>query len=275
MDASNLTTGRPVFTSAKLVINKFTAVMPTPSTALSRLKRRARWVVNGEETDTKITEFGSYWRIHREGIEGKKVFSGRTFWDTAFGSPWKRFFIPSDAWKRLVTVQPKAAAPWRTPVGPTLQQISSEPERITVPGEKDHKVWSDRPMGEGFFVPTDASLRIFHRFAVLDPTVPIIRRPPVQFMGIGRFDFPAFTAWAEVSVGNVKKPWQAGAGFFADRSKFWIPHDPRPLRRVREAIQSSKSLRDKIMVKLGHRRPFTAAGKPVLADIDTVIVGEP
>jgi hypothetical protein len=33
-----------------------------PSTALSRLHRRAIWVINGVETDTRVTEFGSFFQ---------------------------------------------------------------------------------------------------------------------------------------------------------------------------------------------------------------------
>jgi hypothetical protein len=32
----------------------------TPSTAITRLRRRARWVVRGQETDITVSEFGSY-----------------------------------------------------------------------------------------------------------------------------------------------------------------------------------------------------------------------
>src|SRR5262249_1712238 len=50
---------------------------PTPSTALSRLRRRARWVVNGVETDITVTEFGSYFQLHMPAAAGVRFFANR------------------------------------------------------------------------------------------------------------------------------------------------------------------------------------------------------
>ena len=41
---------------------------------LAGIKRRARWIVRGKETDVTISEFGNYWRVHLPGIEdGSRV----------------------------------------------------------------------------------------------------------------------------------------------------------------------------------------------------------
>jgi phage tail P2-like protein len=240
----------------------------TPSTALSRLKRRVRWVENGVETDTRTTEFGNYFRVHRSGTEDGKIFSGRPV-NSA------RHYIPSDAWKRLLTIQPEASLPWRRSVSPSLQAVTSEPERVKISGVRDHKVFSGFPLWNAYFVPTDASMRIYQRYAVLDPSVHAVRRSPVQFMGVGRYGFPAFTAWADVRVGNVRNRWAAGIGYFVPRNKFWIPHNGEPLRQTRYAAVASKALRDKILLRVGPRPRFIAGGRPVLADIDTMIIGRP
>lgn len=79
---------------------------PTPSTALSRLKARARWVVNGVETDIRISNVGTVFRLHMPGLAGLRVFCNRPVAE--------RFYIPSDARFRLVTVAPAARLPWRS-----------------------------------------------------------------------------------------------------------------------------------------------------------------
>ena len=76
----------------------------------------------------------------------------------------RRHLIPSDAWKRIVTVAPKALLPWRSAIGPTLQAVESEPERVKVAGARGRSVFCDLPLNKAsFFVPTSATLRIFER----------------------------------------------------------------------------------------------------------------
>lgn len=238
------------------------AAFSTPSTAIERLKPRARWVEGGVETDMRVTNFGSYFQLHKRSSEGRQVYSGRPF---GLG----RHFLPSTAHERLVTIQPKAAMPWRGATTPTLQAVTSEPERIKVPGTRKYQVFSNLPVG-GYFSPTTAPLRIFNRYAVLDPSIRQFRRTPVQFMGVGRFGFPPFTAWAKVRVGGVVKRWQAGYGFMIPGTKFFLPHDGKPIEQVRLAIQSSKALRDKIMLVTGPEPKFLAGEVTVLAEIDTM-----
>lgn len=240
----------------------FGVCAPTPSTAIQRLRRRVRWIENGVETDIHTTEFGSYFQIHRSGIAGRRVFSNQTFHR-------RHCYIPSDAWKRLLTIRPVPQLPWRTALTPTLQAISAEPEIVKVSGLRKHSVFNNTPM-HGFFVPTSAPYRLFQRYAVLDPTIHAFRRHPCQFMGVGRYGFPPFTAWLDVSVRSKVSPWAAGFGFHHPRLKFWLPHDGRPMARVRQAARNAKSLRDKILIRMGRRLPFTAGGTPVLAGISTV-----
>lgn len=229
----------------------------TPSTALQRLHRRARWVEGGVETDTRVDEFGSYFRLHRQTLVGRRVISGMP------ARP-GRYLIPSDAWKRLVTIEPKARLPWRSATTPTLQAVTSEPERVKVAGTRGRGVFADVPL-RGFWVPTSAPLRIFQRYAVLDPSVREFRRGPVQFMGTGRFGFPAFTAWAEVTVGNVLNKRAAGFGFWLPRQKFFLPHNGKPIEEVRAAVRASKALRDKILLRIGKESKFVAGNSVVLA----------
>ena len=87
-----------------------TGMAATPSVALQHLQRRARWVIDGNETDTRVSNEGSTFRLHIKGAAGLKVFSRRPIG--------RRYFVVSDAWKRVVTVAPKAQLPWRSALVP-------------------------------------------------------------------------------------------------------------------------------------------------------------
>ncbi len=260
-------------------------VFAVKSDAINHLRNRVRWVVGGVETDVRTTEFGSYFRVHLTAPEDHKVISGRPF-----GIDGGRYYVPSTAHKRLLTVQPTQQLPWRSPVTPSLQAVLSEPELVKVSGDRNHSVFSGLPIAPrpsgwptvspprwgGYFVPTSAPYRIYRRYPVLDESVRMLRRSPVSFMGDGhRFGFPAFTAWVDVKVGNVQNQWAASWGYLIPGAKFWIPHDGKPVERVRAGVVASKSLRDKIMLRLGARLRYVGDGTPLLADIDTLIVGQP
>ena len=239
----------------------------TPSIAMQHLQRRARYVVDGVETDTRVSNEGSTFRLHIKGQAGLKVFSRRPIG--------RRFFVISDAWKRIVTVAPTAVLPWRSAVVPTLQAVESEPERIKVAGMRGRSVFSDVPISpRAFFVPTTAQLRIFERYPVLGPdTTP--RRPAVQFMGTGRYGFPAHTARVHLSVPGRRSPFAAGDGVFLPRRRFWMPHDPARLREARFGIRASMRLSDRILLKIGPVPRFVAGAVPFFAQIDKLIVGQP
>lgn len=236
-----------------------------PSDAIERLKRVARWIENGIETDVRVTDFGSYFQLHKSGLEDGSVFSGRTF-------NRRRHYIPSTARLRLLTINPTPTLPWRSQMTPSLQAVTSEPERVKVPGLRKHSVFTGTAMND-FFVPTTAPFRIYQRYAVLDHSVRQLRRTPIQFMGVGRYGFPAFTAWVSVTVTGQLSPKAAGFDYWVPKTKFYIPHDGRPVERVREAVVASKALRDKILLRIGPTPRFLAGERPVLAGIDNVPAG--
>jgi hypothetical protein len=235
------------------------------SSALQRLKRRARWVVDGQETDSRVSNIGTTFRLHLKGSAGKSVFSGR---------PCRhRFYAPSTAWRRLVTIAPTSRLPWRSPLTPTMQAVQSEPERITVPGTRGYSVFSNTPTRyRAFFVPSTAPLRIYQRYPVYDGST-MVRRPVVQIMGVGRYGFPPHTARVHLSVPGKRPAFKAGEGITGARKRFWISHDGSRLAEARAAIAASKRLSDKVLVKIGPVHRFVAGGAPIRADIDTVIVG--
>ena len=234
-----------------------------PSTAIERLKRRARYIVRGQETDVTVSEFGSYWRVHLRSQEDSKVFCDRPVS--------RRFYIPSDAAKRLITVTPRERLAWRSPVWASLEPITAEPERIVINGTRGHRVFCDWPMRRrAFYIPSDAWSRIYSRFPINDGSSEVQRRRPVQFMGVGRYGFPKYTAWVRVSLRSIHK-----RGVFSGvpvYRRFYLPHDPTPVRRARAAAMASKKLVDRVLLELGPVPRFVA-GRPFIAGVNSFIVG--
>lgn len=240
---------------------------PTPSTAIDRLKRRARWVVGGVETDTTVANVGSGFELRLKGEAGQRVFSG----DPSNGGA---YFIPSDAWKRLVIIEPQARLPWRSAVTPSMRAVISEPERVVVDGNAGYSVFCDEPARMGFFVPTTAPLRIFERYPVLGPdTTP--SRPVCQFMGVGRYGFPPHTAQVRASLPGKRLAEAAGEGIVALGPRYWLPHDHRPMTNLCLAASASKRLSDKVLLLTGPEPRFVAGQTPFIAGEDSLIVGRP
>jgi hypothetical protein len=243
-----------------------------PSTALQRLGRRARWVVKGVETDTRVITQGSVFQLLVKGTNRLGVFS-RTIVDH------RRFFVPSSAAQRIVTVAPATSQPWRSPVTPHLDAVTSEPELVQVRGTRDRGVFSGAGffskcfVRDGFFRPSTALYRIFWRFAVNDGTQ-LHRRPAIQFMGVGRYGFPAHTARLKVSMPGKRSRRQAGEGIAEPHTRFWLPHDGERIRNARRALIASKRVSDKLLIEYADR-PRIIAGQMFRAGIDTFIVGRP
>jgi phage tail P2-like protein len=246
-----------------------------PSEAKKHLVRKATWNVNGVDTDTPVQDFGSQYQLHLLGMAGEKVFS-----DTPSNA--KKFFIPSDAWRRIVTIAPKSVTPWRIPVGPTLQAIQAQPDLVAMPGQRGYGVYTGSNLKHGtgslmshknFFIPSTSKFRLFERYAVFDGSVPL-KRPNVQFMGVGRYGFPGHTSIMHVSVPGKRSRWAAASdGVFIPKTRFWVPHDPRPMELVRWSTQAAMRLSDKILIQSGPLAQFVA-GKPFLAGTG-FIVGKP
>jgi phage tail P2-like protein len=237
----------------------------TPSTALSRLHRRARYVVRGLEGDVTVSEFGTYWRVHLRGVAGQKVFSNRPIRPA-------RFLIPSDAASRLITVMPRERLSWRSPVWSSVEPVTSEPDRIVINGTRRQSVFCDVPMRQrAYYAPSDAWARIFERYAINDGSVELRKRRPVQFMGTSRYGFPKYSAWVGVSL-RSKRRWAVFDG--SPERHFFLPHDPTPVARAKRAVQAAKKLVDRMLLELGPVPRFVA-GRPFIAGVDSLIVGRP
>ena len=234
-----------------------------PSTALARMHRRARYVVNDAETDTRVSEFGSYFRLHIRSTTGLRSFSGRP----AAG----QFFMPSSAWRRLVTIQPASRLPWRGAVGPSLTAVASEPDRVKVAGVLSLRVIAGRPGFGQFFLPSTAHQRIFDRYAVHDGSRQL--RPPGRFfVGVDHFGWPPHTLRLTVSIPGKKQPWMAGDGIVLPHSRFFVPSDSRRrVERARRAVQAAARETDVVLLRIGPRLRFVA-GRPFIAGVDRYIV---
>lgn len=230
--------------------------------AISRLRRRARWVVNGTETDTKVEEFDSHFRMFLKGTLKHSVFSKQA-------STINRFYVPSTAHNRIVTIAPYSMAPWRSPVGPKLQAVNSEPELIAQRGLEGHAVYSGRCIGNRFFVPSRSAFRLFERYSVFDGSAPT-RRPSIQFMGVGRYGIPGHTAEIKVKMREKQNPYKAGEGIQVPKTRFWIPHNNSLFDSNRRAIVASKRRSDTIWID-SNTKPGFLAGLPAFAG-DPIVV---
>lgn len=228
-----------------------------PNNAAEHAKRRARWVVNGKETAAKVEQFGSAVRVQVPARRPLTVFSG-------IAITGKRFFVPSTAPQRIVTIQPVSTMPWRRDVGPRLTPVTSEPELVAQRGILPKAaVISKRCFGRRFFLPSTAGLRLFERYAVNDGSA-LVKRPAIQFMGVGRYGQPAHTAELKVRIRSKKSRIQAGEGVCVPRKKFWIPHDPKPLDLACRAAVSAKRKSDVILFDT-KTKPGFIAGLPFIA----------
>lgn len=245
-----------MFSGGQLYKSFFETTVTYPNDSIARTRRRARWVVDGVETDIRVEPFeGSFRLFITAPASPMAVFSKQPFGG--------RFFLPSTAAQRIVTIAPVSLSPWRTAAVPSLRPISVEPERIAQRAPRGPGVFCGDPVRGHYFVPSTAAIRLFERYPVANGTAPV-KPPSIQFMGIGRYGAPAHTAVLRTSIPTRASPVAAGEGAFAPRTRFWLPHDPRPLDRVCRAVQSAKRLTDRIKLDLGPRPRFLA-GQLLLA----------
>jgi hypothetical protein len=237
-----------------------------PSRAMLLLRRRARWVVGGAETDTRVSDFGGYFRLHPKGAAGSKVFCNRTVHG--------KFFQPSTAGERLITIMPTSLTPWRIPVSSSLAPVTAEPELIRERGRAGSRVFTGGFIGKGFLCPSRAWRLLYKRWAIAQG-YHMVKRPVIQFMNVGRYSFPAHTAYVRISAPGKRSKYAAGEGIASPKIKFWIPHDGSRMRLVAEAVRASKRESDRIMYYTGWRPRIVAGAESFIAGTDTFIVGRP
>lgn len=234
---------------------------PGPNEAVHRMRRRARWVVDGVETEARVEGLEGGYRIFQRATRASQAFSGRIVKGGVF-------FLPSTAGDRIVTVEPVSRSPWRAPVGPHLTPVASEPEIVAQPGQEAHEVYSGRPFGSRYYVPSRADHRLFERYSVFTRGA-AKTRPSIQFMGVGRYGMKPKTAELRVEIRSPLSPRKAGEGTSAPKSRFWIPHDGRPLERTCEAVNAARRLTDTVLLDTKNPSGFIAglpapAGEPII-----------
>lgn len=233
------TAGLRIFSGGRLYKSFLEGRFPYPSDAANRAAPRAVWVVDGVETDARVEQLDAVTiRVFRPGVRPLAVFSGLL--------RARAYFLPSTAATRIVTITPVANSPWRQAVGTALAPVTAEPELVVQSARPRQGVFGG-PIFRRFFLPSTAATRVFRRYAVNDGSVPV-RSPAIQFMGLGRYGFPAHTAELAITVRGRKRSYAAGEGAAAPHSRFWTPHDGGPLDRVLRAVRAWKRRSDVILV---------------------------
>jgi hypothetical protein len=234
-----------------------------PDQSAERTRRRARWVVHGVETDSRVENFESYFRVFGRGIRQQSVFCNTSMRRKG------KFLLPSTSADRVVTIEPVSISTWRTAVGRRLTPVTSEPELVAQSGLRGRSVYPrDILRSKHYFLPSKAPTRLFERYAVFDGSS-ASKRPSIQFMGFGRYGIPPHTAEIKIEIRDKQKPWKAGEGIATARKRFWIPHDDSRFSDVRRAVSSAKRLTDTVLLDTT-TRPGFIAGIPFSAG-DTFI----
>jgi hypothetical protein len=153
-----------------------------------------------------------------------------------------------------------------------MEPLTAEPDRLVYPSTRRRSVYCDVPMrlhGRDYYVPSDAWSRIYQRYSINDGSTELNSRRPVQFMGIGRYGFPKYTAWIGMSL-RSRRRYAVFSGI--TYRKYYQPHDPTPVKRAKIAVQASKKIADRILLELGPVPSFIA-GRTFLAEKQSFIVG--
>jgi hypothetical protein len=211
--------------------------------------------------------------VHLRSIEDGSVFTTRPIRPV----PPKRFYIPTTAPKRLITIMPRSRLSWRSPVWASMQPLTAAPDSVVIGSTRRRSVFCDVPSTgprvpnpfSWYYVPSDAWSRIFDRYSINDGSTELNSRRPVQFMGTGRYGFPKYTAWIGMSL-RSRRRWGVFDGL--PYRKFYLPHDPTPVQRAKTAVQAAKKIADKILLELGPVPSFVA-GRPFFAGQNKFIVG--
>lgn len=263
------TPGAPAFFEA----DRFTY----PNTAQERLARKARYIVNGEETDILVTEFGVGFRLHLRKAKPDIQFDG-DFMDTGFMGV-------NDAPERLFTIQAKQVGidAWRTAAYPSKEAVSHEPELIRQSALKPLGVFFNSGLPNEavhhyntreFFMPSDASLRMYHRYPIKDGST-YVRPPATFFTDDGTFGFPAHTVQLKIAVPRYIPEIAAGDGIAWPKERFWLPQDLTRVDFLCEALRAAKRNTDVVMLDTNWRPRIRAGRDKLIAGVDSYIVGKP
>jgi hypothetical protein len=252
------TPGSRLFSGGQLQSRFREGRFPQPSEAAKRLRPRVDWVVNDAATDATVLPLDvNTYQIFINTKDQGSIFSNQS-------PKRKRFFLPSKAAKRILTVTPVSTSPWRTAIGPTLTPISSEPELVAQRHQAGPGVFTGTRPKKHILVPSRARFHLYQRFAVDDGSAPA-KRPSIRFSGVGRYGYPGHKAELTLQLRapiDTRKARIGGQPTAAQR--FLMPHNGEPLRRAKAAIVASKRLSDKIVVRTDTSRGITA-GLPFYA----------
>jgi hypothetical protein len=242
--------GKRIFSGGQKYSSFFNRKFPEPNDAMYRLRRRARWIVNGVETDSKVELLDGFFRVYRTAVLKYSTICNQT-------PRGRHFMVPSRAMSRIATIEPISVSPWRTPVGNRLEPVSTEPEIVAQTGTEGHAVYSHRPFGNRYYVPSMAKFRLYERYAVYDGSA-ATKRPSIQFMGVGRYGIHGHTAELKVQMRTNWPRWKAAQGILVPKTKFWLPHDSALMEKNRFAVVAAKKKSDTVLLDTNTAAGFIA-----------------
>ncbi len=186
------------------------------------------------------------------------------------GKDGRKFCMPSLAPQRVLTVaiqrehlEDEERMRWRFAIPPSLDPINVVPELIFERGTSKRGVhifcghigrWLNPEDNSrkkvqgwvlGYLPPTGSRNRIYDLFALHDKTRLPNGKPPTRHLGDIRLGMPPYHAELSVAIKGYR-PMKQTNGFVYG---FIMSSDMKHLKNARQAIVSSMSLRDKILIK--------------------------
>jgi phage tail-like protein len=240
------------------------------------LETPMRWIER-----EKVVQQEHVYDYERVLIPGKarSVFLGSTSARGNFGRKDGRWFpIKSRANTRIVTLSVQRDLDIHTEISlpkfavrPSLEPITVFPEQIAERGtsKRGQQIfcsrkgrWLDpetkqRKIVKGFlkgYMPgTTSRFRLYDRIHLHDPLRLPDRRSRGTYLGHARLGMPAFTAKLSVEVRGNRPIWLCGPGRFIHG--FLKSSTHKNLELAKQAVQRSKSARDKILLRTKLYRP--------------------
>jgi len=146
-------------------------------------------------------------------------------------------------------------------VVPGLEPLDVKYERTSDTGEAGPFIYANADYANEYFADTDwqAADMLADRIYLYDPAVAGIMTEGVSFAGVDYVSWPRYTAelLVDLNAKDRRFSWFAEEGFVAGdgfASAEYLDDNDRALR----AVDTTKALRDRVLVDFGHIRPLTA-----------------
>lgn len=184
------------------------AVTPAVPAALAK---RAVYVVDGEETDTTVEDFGQdIWRVYIRRTGGVDAFADDAFIGVDA-------LTPSTAAMQTVTVQTARSLTldpppgFRLPAGPSVTPITAVPETVAVRHPAHSSLAAFGFPSIDFPTQDDARSWIYDRIGIVDPTQDLIPTDLAGgFASFDRLGMHPHTAEIQIEARHIEDAFTAG-----------------------------------------------------------------